>query len=207
MTKEMEADYIRRVLSGDSSAFEPLVQENQKNVYNLALRMTGSEEDALDISQEVFLKAYSGLASFRCESRLGFWLYRLTYNMCVDLSRKRKRENLTSLTYLDDSGEENELEIPDTRRMPEDELQRAELRRAVRAAIDTLTPEHRSMLLLREIGGMSYAEIAQVLGLNEGTVKSRLARARIKLAGILVGNGTFDPLDRQEYVKGARMHG
>ena len=134
MTREEEHALIGRVLNGDRAAFEPLVLENQKNVYNLALRMTGSEEDALDVSQEVFIKAYSSLASFRGESRLGFWLYRLTYNMCIDLSRKKKRENTSSITYLDDAGEESDLEIPDLRHLPEDEAERAELRRAVSAA-------------------------------------------------------------------------
>ncbi len=207
MTKDEELRLIGRVLDGDQSAFEPLVLDNQKSVYNLALRMTGNEEDALDISQEVFIKAYSGLASFRGESRLGFWLYRLTYNMCIDLSRKKKRENVSSITYLDESGEETDLEIPDLRQLPENEAERSELRQAVRDAIDRLSPEHRNMLLLREISGMSYTEIAQALDLNEGTVKSRLARARIKLAEILVKNGTFEPLDRQVNGKGVKTRG
>ena len=206
MTREEEHVLIGRVLNGDRAAFEPLVLENQKNVYNLALRMTGSEEDALDVSQEVFIKAYSSLGSFRGESRLGFWLYRLTYNMCIDLSRKKKRENTSSITYLDDAGEESDLEIPDLRHLPEDEAERAELRRAVSAAIDCLTPEHRNMLLLREVSGLSYAEIARALTLNEGTVKSRLARARIKLCEILVRSGTFEPPHRQLNEKGAKGH-
>ena len=207
MTRDEEQVLIGRVLEGDQTAFEPLVLDNQKNVYNLALRMTNNAEDALDISQEVFIKAYAGLASFRGESRLGFWLYRLTYNMCIDLSRKKKRENVASITYIDDGGEENDLEIPDLRQLPEDEAERSELRQAIRTAIDSLSPEHRSMLLLREISGMSYTEIAQVLDLNEGTVKSRLARARIKLAEILVKNGTFTPLNRQTNGKGVKTHG
>lgn len=207
MTRDEEQVLIGRVLDGDPASFEPLVLDNQKNVYNLALRMTNNAEDALDISQEVFIKAYASLASFRGESRLGFWLYRLTYNMCIDLRRKKKRENSTSITYVDDSGEENDLEIPDLRQLPEDEAERSELRQAIRDAMDSLSPEHRNMLLLREISGMSYTEIAQVLDLNEGTVKSRLARARIKLAEILVKNGTFAPLNRQANERGVKTHG
>ena len=207
MTRDEEQVLIGKVLAGDPASFEPLVLDNQKNVYNLALRMTNNAEDALDISQEVFIKAYASLASFRGESRLGFWLYRLTYNMCIDLRRKKKRENSTSITYVDDSGEENDLEIPDLRQLPEDEAERSELRQAICDAMDSLSPEHRNMLLLREISGMSYTEIAQVLDLNEGTVKSRLARARIKLAEILVKNGTFAPLNRQANERGVKTHG
>ena len=100
-----------------------------------------------------------------------------------------------------------DLEIPDLRQLPEDEAERSELRQAICDAMDSLSPEHRNMLLLREISGMSYTEIAQVLDLNEGTVKSRLARARIKLAEILVKNGTFAPLNRQANERGVKTHG
>ena len=131
-----------------------------------------------------------------------FWLYRLTYNMCIDLSRKKKRENASSITYLDESGEENDLEIPDLRQLPEHEAERSELRQAVRDAIDRLSPEHRNMLLLREISGLSYDEIDQALALEPGTVKSRIFRARKKLCNILLQDGNFSSFPSSNKAKG-----
>ena len=181
---------IRKVTDGDRDAFEDIVLANQKNVYNLALKMTGSEEDALDISQEAFLKAYRQLGSFRGESRLSVWLYRLTYNLCIDFLRKKPRAGMISLTNQDDD-EPRDIEIPDVRELPEDSLMRKETRKAIAESINELGHRHREIIIMREITGMTYIDIASVLKINEGTVKSRLARARLSLAGILVAKGTF----------------
>ena len=188
---------IEEVLQGDINAFERLVIANQKKVYNLALKMTGSVNDALDLSQEAFLKAYTGLTNFRADSRFSVWLYRLTHNLCIDFLRKKKRKTELSLTYEDDAGEYAELEIPDTRYTPEREVERREIMDAVSGGLEKLSDWHREILILREITGMSYTEIAILLGINEGTVKSRIARARRRLAEILIENGTFPDKDRQ----------
>ncbi|MBR5381032.1 MAG: sigma-70 family RNA polymerase sigma factor [Oscillospiraceae bacterium] len=187
---------IKRVLGGDADAFEALVLEHQKNVYNLALRMTGSEQDALDVSQEAFLKLYTHLGTFRGGSKLSVWLYRVTYNLCVDLKRRENRAPVLSLSLSDDDGDEIVVDIPDTRPSPESELERRELARAVDEAMAQLSEEHRRILSLREGAGLSYADISAVLGLNEGSVKSRLNRARRALAKILADNGTFASGDR-----------
>jgi RNA polymerase sigma-70 factor (ECF subfamily) len=191
MTLDDELKIIRQVLDGDRNAFEELILASQKNVYNLALKMTGNEEDALDISQEAFLKAYRQLSGFRGESRFSVWLYRLTYNICIDFLRKRPRDGVISLSQQDDDGESYDLAIPDMRNLPEDIAIRHETRKAIAKSIGELKPRYREILVMREVTGMSYGEIAETLKLGEGTVKSRLSRARINLVNILVEKGTF----------------
>ena len=197
MTPAEESSIIKKVLSGDANAFEALVSAHQKNVYNLALRLTGNEQDALDISQEAFLKAYTSLGTFRGGSRFSVWLYRLTYNLCIDLIRRERRGAVVSLSVSDSEGEEAMLDIPDTRPSPETELERKEIREAADEAFKTLSDEHRQILSMREGAGMSYADISAALGINEGSVKSRLSRARKSLAKALVKSGTFSPGERQ----------
>jgi len=192
MNIEVEKEIIERVLGGDKNAFEGLVLENQKNVYNLALKMTRNEEDALDLSQEAFVKAFKQLGNFRGDSRFSVWLYRLTYNLCIDFLRRKKPDsNVISLNYEDDSGESTPLQIPDMRNLPEDSVIRSEIRENITEGIDELPLKHREMIVMREITGMSYDEIATTLKMNVGTVKSRLARARLKLIDILKEKGTF----------------
>jgi len=191
LTSEEELEVIQKVLGGDRNAFEEIVLANQKNVYNLALKMTKNEEDALDISQEAFLKAYRQLEGFRGESKFSVWLYRLTYNLCVDFLRKKPRAGVISLTYQDEGDESHDLEIPDVRNLPEDSLIRRETRESIAESINALSPRYREILVMREITGMSYGDISETLNISEGTVKSRLARARLSLANILVENGTI----------------
>ena len=191
MTSEDELKIIRKVLDGDKNAYEELVLANQKNIYNLAMKMTGNEDDALDISQEAFLKAYRQLGGFRGDSRFSVWLYRLTYNLCIDFLRKKPKAAVIPLTFQDVSGDVHDLELPDFRDLPEDKILRHETRKAISDGIDELGQDHREILIMREITGMSYGEIAEALGLSEGTVKSRLARARRSLVNILLEKGTF----------------
>ena len=191
MNKELEEEIIQRVIGGDKNAFEGLVLTNQKNVYNLALKMTRNEDDALDISQEAFIKAFKQLRNFRGDSRFSVWMYRLTYNLCIDFIRKKPKNNTTSLYYEDEGGETAPLEIPDIRDLPEDSVLRTEMRKNIDEGIKDLPLKHREVLVMREIAGMTYDEIAKTLRINEGTVKSRLARARLKLIDILKEKGTF----------------
>ena len=192
LEKEREKEIIQKVLAGDKNAFEELVIANQKNVYNLAMKMTRNEEDALDVSQEAFIKAFQQLSNFRGDSRFSVWLYRLTYNLCIDFLRKKKPDsNVISLNYEDDSGDVSPLEIPDLRNLPEDNAIRSETRKIIADGIKELAPKHRDVLVMREITGMSYDEMAESLRVSAGTVKSRLARARLKLVNILMEKGTF----------------
>lgn len=191
MTREEEQILIKKAQAGDADAFEPLVLENQTKVYNLALRMMGNPTDAEDAAQEAFIKAWNSLKDFRGDSRFSVWLYRLTNNVCIDMLRKQKRTSAVSLTQEDDEGEELELTIPDERLSPEEELEKKELREQVQTALQALPEEWRSILVMRELGGLSYEELAAELNLEPGTVKSRLNRARKKLCAELINSGNF----------------
>ncbi len=195
MTREEELHIIRRVLDGDTNAFEGLVLEHQKNVYNLALKMLGNPEDAMDASQECFLRAFRSLSGFQGDSRFSVWLYRLTSNVCIDFLSKKKRRAEVPLTFSDEDDEERELEIPDERFSPETILDRSERIKAVRDGLSRLPEEYRNILTLREIGGMRYEELSDALGLELGTVKSKLFRARKKLCAILLECGNFSDSD------------
>ena len=191
MTADNEQRIIHKVLKGEKNAFEELVAANQTNVYNLALKLTCNEEDALDLSQEAFLKAYTQLESFRGESRFSVWMYRLTYNLCIDFLRKKSRAPAISLTCYDEDNDAGDMEIPDLRELPEDAVLRQESGKTISESIDELGSGQREILIMREITGMSYSEMAETLKISEGTVKSRLARARKNLVGILIKKGTF----------------
>ena len=207
MTASEELAVIESVRGGETDAFEALVLENQKKVYNLALKMTGNENDALDISQEAFIKAFLGLKNFRGESRFSVWLYRLTYNLSIDFIRKKQRNQVSSLTYIDDSGDFTDYEIPDISYEPESEIEKKERREAISKGIGELPEKHREILIMREITGMSYEAIANTLALSEGTVKSRLSRARQGLAVILNKYGTFSHSNRHKSGKGVDPRG
>ena len=201
MTSTEEIQIIHKILNGDNSAFESLVLDNQKKVYNLALRMTANEEDALNISQEVFLKAYLQLNGFRGKCRFSVWLYRMTHNQCIDLLCKKSHTEIISLTYQNEDFDEiDEFEIPDLRTLPEDSAIRHEMWLIISAGIDALRPLQREALIMREITGMSYKEIALTLQISEGTAKSRISRARQNLVGILAGTGLFS-CGKAAYIK------
>ena len=161
MTREEELALVRRVQGGELDAFEELVRAHEKTVYNLALRMTGNPQDAEDMAQEAFLKAYRSLPEFRGESKFSVWLYRIVSNVCLDHLRKQSRRPSSSLTMEDDDGEEQQFDVPD------------------------------ESASLRELRGLSYEEIGEALGLEAGTVKSRIFRARKRLCAFLLADGNI----------------
>ena len=189
-----EQELVSRAQQGDQDAFAQLVEANQNRIYSLTLRMTGHPEDAADLAQESLLRAWRTLPSFQGDSSFSTWLYRLASNLCIDFHRqeKRKKANLTVMS-LDDDEDSPATEVPDNRHTPEHELERKELRHAVGQALLQLSDEHRKILVLREVEGLSYTEIADLLSLEEGTVKSRIARARLALRNILKKDGNFSP--------------
>ncbi len=195
MTKEEELTLLQRAQKVDGDAFEEIVRIHEKTVYHLALRQLGNREDAEDAAQEVFLKAYTGLGSFRGESRLSVWLYRITNNICVDMLRRRRET--VSLSAERDDGEPLELELPDERFDPAALAERKDLREHLGRALRQLPPDAREILLLRELGGQSYGEIAETLSLDPGTVKSRIFRARKKLCALLDGNFSCDGASKE----------
>lgn len=164
-----------------AAAFEALAAQHERMLYLLCLRMMGSHEDAQDCAQEALLRAYRAFDRFREQASAKTWLYRITYNTCLDALRKRKAE--VSLEAMADQGfDPAEDRVPG----PEEAFDRQELRRQIGYALTLLPPDQRAVMILRDFQQMPYDEIAAVLEINEGTVKSRLSRAREKIKNYLI---------------------
>ena len=176
---------IRRAQRGDADAFEQLLLEHQKNVYNLCYRMAGNPDDAMDLSQETFLRAWRCLDQYQFASAFSTWLYRLCSNICIDFLRRRRRQQTVPLTFEDADGEEQTYAVPDAQPLPEEQVELKLTHETLAAAMAQLLPEHRAVLQLRVVNEMSYEQIADVLDIQIGTVKSRLSRARNQLKKIL----------------------
>ena len=183
MTDELR--YIAQAKQGDADAFAHLVTAYETSVYRLALRMCGNAHDAEEAAQEAFVSAWKGLPSFRGESKFSSWLYQLTTNACLDLLRREKRHR--AAVPLD---EQAELSSEDT---PQRAAETAELRDTLQAALQELSDDHRQIFLLRQMRQLSYDEIGALLGLESGTVKSRLSRAKKQLRQILLQKGNLFP--------------
>lgn len=183
-----EKHILTRARRGDTAAFEELVRLYEKRVYAVALRSSGNPEDAADIVQEVFLRAWRSIESFRGDSGFSTWLFRITMNLCVDHARHKHAQPQTQPIVTDD---ETERPLPDPAPTPEEHLDNRELGRELAAALEEISEEHRRIVLLRDVSGMSYTEIAEVLEISEGTVKSRLSRARIALRKVLLSRGNI----------------
>jgi len=197
---------VQRSLAGDTDAFGQIVERYQSKVYNLALRMTGNPEDALDMAQESFLRAFRSLKTFKGDSSFSTWLYRIANNIVLDELRKRRRRPLvvisTDAFVAGDEGE-HPLEFSGPKSLqPEEQVVRAERRQEIEQALQAISPEHRHILLLRDVEGFSYEEIADMLSINVGTVKSRLNRARLSLRERLIyaehSGGDYVHRDRRE---------
>lgn len=203
MTEVSEKKIIEKVLGGDANAFEELVLKYEKTVYNLALRMVGDRDDASDMTQEAFIKAYGSLSSFRGDSKFSVWIYRITTNVCLDFLRSKSRKQQVSLTVSDDDDEDAQLDIPDPSSDPEQQLMQKMSMQSVEEGLKTLPDKQRQILVMRELGGMSYAEIGKALSLEEGTVKSRIFRARKRLCTFLLDSGNIPDSLASKGMKGS----
>lgn len=192
-----EQSRIASARNGDEAAFGELVQKYQKRVYALTVRMCPTPELAEEAAQEAFLSAWQGLPFFRGDAAFSTWLYRLASNACVDLLRKERRHQGTSLD--DDTVG---AEIPDTKPTPEEAAETKELRAQIEAGLRQLSPEHRAVLILREIQQLNYEEIADALSLDLGTVKSRISRGRRQLRDFLKEQGNFSAAAASKKKKG-----
>jgi len=176
-----DLELVQRCKSGELSAFETLVLRHQDKIFNLVLRYVGNREDAADITQEVFLKAYRAMGSFAERSSFGTWLYRIAVNTALSFMRKqRSGGHPISLSAQNDEGHGQPHEPPD-HNQPLNELSREETEQAVQQAISSLDEEYRIVVILKDIEGLDYETIAGILGCPKGTVKSRLHRARLIL--------------------------
>ncbi len=183
--RRSDEELVKSFLDGDRSAFEELVNRYHPTVMNLAYRMLGNRTDAADVCQEVFLLLLRKLHSFRGEAKFSTWLYRVAMNACHDHARRSRRH----VSLADSPGEdmpEMEHRLPDEdTESPETSMEKEELRRRVQEAITRLPFKFRQVIYLHDIQGYDYKEVAEILGINLGTVKSRLNRARNRLAAEL----------------------
>jgi RNA polymerase sigma-70 factor (ECF subfamily) len=163
--------------AGDRQAFTLLVRRHQERVFRFVQRMLGDREEAMDLTQETFIRAYRALPAWRPQARFGTWLFQIAHNATLDVLRRRARVEFVPL----DAGtpEQAAFDPRDTAPLPQDRLADRQRIGLLEHALRALPAEQREILLLRELEDMSYAEIAATLGINEGTVKSRLARARV----------------------------
>ncbi|MBD5162994.1 MAG: sigma-70 family RNA polymerase sigma factor [Oscillibacter sp.] len=180
-------ELARDAARGDEEAFARLVALHEKRVYALTLRITGNQEDAADAAQEAFLSAWRGLPNFRGDAGFSTWLYRLASNAAIDHLRKNRR--LRGEASLDD--ETLGVDAVDAAPSLQERAESAELREAVRRSMGELSWEHREALDLREYQELSYEEISERLGVDLGTVKSRISRARSALRKILLKSGNL----------------
>jgi len=184
---DSEKNLLERAKSGDIAAFEQLIDSYQRKIFNIALRMLGNYDDAGDLTQEVLIRIYRSIRSFKEQSSFSTWIYRITTNVCLDEIRKRKNRKVISLDEeikFDDGDMKRQIESDEP--TPEETAETEDLKKIVNDAIARLNEEHRIVIVLRDIQGLSYEEIAEVLKCPEGTVKSRINRARQALKNILV---------------------
>ena len=186
-----DQELAARARDGDQDAFEQLVRDNEKRIYTLALRMTGSREDALDLAQDAFFQAWKALPTFQGESSFATWIYRLATNVCIDYLRKQKRRRQVESELSLDDDEAAWSEPADWSQDPQRQLERSEMGRALERGLQALPEQQRQILVLRELSGLSYQEIGTAMELDLGTVKSRIARARVALRKILLEDGNF----------------
>lgn len=177
---------LKMAIKGDIESFEKLIEKYQVKAYNIALRMMGNEEDAKDTLQDAWIKIYKSLKNFRQDSSFYTWIYRIVTNTCHDALKKRNKINqVTSLTDYSDSMEGKMNDIKDEVHIPEKILENKEYTQLLIESLDKLSIDHKQIIVLRDIQGFSYEEISQILTCSEGTVKSRLSRARFKLKEII----------------------
>jgi len=186
-----EKALIASAKQGDTRAFNQLVSHYQDMVYNIAYRILGDADGAADASQDTFLSAYQAVGKFKGAS-FKAWLLRIATNACYDQLRLKKRRPTSSLEALYTEAEPSSHFV-NGRETPEEHALRQELGQTIQGGVDTLPPDQRMTLVLSDVQGLSYKEIAQVTGVSLGTVKSRLSRARASLRDYLLAQGELLP--------------
>src|SRR5438445_10628555 len=176
---------VRAAQRGDMAAFEELVARHRDKIYARAYSMMRNEEEAIDLSQEAWVKGWQRLRQFQGESSFGTWMTRIVINLCLDQLRKQKRQRTESIEAMDEESGGVERHMPVVTVNPTGGLERQELRQRIDRALNQLSYEHRTVLVLHEFEEMEYTQIARTMGCSIGTVMSRLFYARRKLAALL----------------------
>lgn len=185
--EESDLDLVARCQSGDAQAFDMLVTRYRGKIYAMTYNMVRNEQDAWDLAQDSFLKAWKSMGKFRGQSAFFTWLYRITMNVTIDWARKKK---VAGESEFDDAIPPSDVEpgaptAPRAEPLPARQMENAEIRARIDEAITKLSPEHRAVIMLREMDGLEYQEIADTLEISIGTVMSRLFYARKKLQVLL----------------------
>jgi RNA polymerase sigma-70 factor (ECF subfamily) len=184
--REIDAKIVEAIRGGDTGAYRELVEKYQSRIYAMICGMVRDREEAHDLTQDAFVKAFKNLDRFRLEASFYTWLYRIASNVSIDWLRKQKRRKHDEFDESKAARDSTGMIDPIYQKQsPGKELERSQLKDRIFDAMETLSPEHRQIVLLREVEGYSYSEIAEVMGIPEGTVMSRLFYARRKLQGLL----------------------
>lgn len=186
------AQLIARAQAGDRGAFDCLVDDTYAMMYATAYRLTGDVELAADATQDAYVRAYSSLHTFRGTSAFSTWLYRIVVNVSLDALRRRSRAP-EPLAFADDDDQTRELDVVDESADPQAAAEARELQQIVACALQELSEDHRAVVVLFDINGLSYEEIAEVLSVPLGTVKSRLNRARLALRQVIAPRAELSP--------------
>jgi RNA polymerase sigma-70 factor (ECF subfamily) len=181
----LDVQLVAASQSGDMRAFEELVARHRDKIYARAFSMMRNEEDAIDLSQEAWVKAWQRLKQFQGDSSFATWMTRIVINLCLDQLRRHKRTRAESIEQLDEELGGVERQMPVIASNPTEGLERAELRKRIDKAMTQLSYEHRTVLILHEFEEMEYKQIAKVMNCSIGTVMSRLFYARRRLASLL----------------------
>ena len=186
-----QAQLVKACQRGDHNAFPRLVERYQKPIYNYVYQMTGSYHDAQDITQETFLRVHTSISMFEGKGSLSGWIYRIAANLCIDRARRHRRRPTCS---LDAPVRENDAvwQLADGSPTPDVVAENVGLRQLIARSLRQLQPEHRAVVILHDVRGLTYTEISGIVNCPVGTVKSRLSRARAKLRDILVAEGVVD---------------
>lgn len=187
---EQEKYYVDEAKKGNIEAFEKLVESHQKKIYNIAFKLIGNREDALEIAQEALIKIYRAIKNFQGKSSFSTWIYRITTNVCLDYLRKTKNNRTVVSINEKVKFNENEIsmQIEDTKLSPNHISERKEFWATISMTLQKIPEEQKVVIVLRDIHGFSYSEIAKNIKCPEGTVKSRLNRGRLLLKDLLKKN-------------------
>src|SRR5256885_500685 len=180
-----DPELVGRAQQGDMAAFEELVSRHRDKIYARAFSMMRNEEEAIDLSQEAWVKGWQRLKQFQGEASFGTWMTRIVINLCLDQLRKQKRHRIESIEAMTEESGGVERQMPVVTVNPTAGLERSELRQRINEALEKLSHEHRTVIVLHEFEEMEYKEIAKTMGCSIGTVMSRLFYARRKMAALL----------------------